>query len=134
MDKKTKWSHRFKNENFLNLKETSYKDPRDVLAYEISSRSNNFKVVKMMRKISTKWPIFLWEFNMDKKTNWSHRFKNENFLNLKETSKEDPRDVLAYKISSKSNNFKVVKIMGEKLCKKKKKMKIPLVGRKMAIF
>ena len=79
MDKKTKWSHRFKNENFLNLKETSYKDPRDVLAYEISSRSNNFKVVKMMRKISTKSPIFLWEFNMDKKTKWSHRFKNENF-------------------------------------------------------
>ena len=90
--------------------------PRGVLVSKISSRSNNFKVVKMMRKISTKSRIFLWEFNMDKKTKWSHRFKNENFQNLKEMSKKVSRDVSAYKISSKSNNFKVVKIRGEKLC------------------
>ena len=37
---------------FSNLKETSNKDLRDVLAYKISLRSNNFQPVKMMRKIS----------------------------------------------------------------------------------
>lgn len=37
---------------FSNLKETSNKDLRDVLAYKISLSFNNFQPVKMMRKIS----------------------------------------------------------------------------------